>query len=142
MSTKNPVLRSAAHLLIPAILLYALYVQFHGEYGAGGGFQAGVIFTAGLVLYTLIYGVDRVAAFMPLRLAEVVAAAGLLLYITTGIAGLLFGGHFLDYSVFSEHPQQGEKIGIFLIELGVGVTIVGIVMLIFSLIVAEIDHHQ
>ena len=29
---------------IPPILLFALYVQFHGDFGPGGGFQAGVIF--------------------------------------------------------------------------------------------------
>ena len=45
---KNPILRETSHLLIPAILLFALYVQFHGDYGPGGGFQAGVIFASRL----------------------------------------------------------------------------------------------
>jgi len=37
------ILRVAAKLLMPFMLLFALYVQFHGDYGPGGGFQAGVI---------------------------------------------------------------------------------------------------
>ena len=36
-------------LILPFILLFALYVQFHGDYGPGGGFQAGVI-AAGMVI--------------------------------------------------------------------------------------------
>ena len=38
------ILREVCNLIIPAVMLYALYVQFHGDYGPGGGFQAGVIF--------------------------------------------------------------------------------------------------
>ncbi|MDX1657000.1 MAG: MnhB domain-containing protein, partial [Candidatus Competibacteraceae bacterium] len=62
------VLRVLAKLLLPQILLFALYVQFHGDYGPGGGFQAGVIFAAGFVLYTLIYGLDHARRVVPLSL--------------------------------------------------------------------------
>ena len=52
------VLRVVAKLLIPVILLFALYVQFHGDFGPGGGFQAGVIFGSGFILYALIFGTE------------------------------------------------------------------------------------
>ena len=52
------VLRVIAKLLIPFILLFALYVQFHGDFGPGGGFQAGVIFAAALILYGLVFGLE------------------------------------------------------------------------------------
>ena len=52
------VLRIVTKILMPFILLFALYVQFHGDYGPGGGFQAGVIFGAGFILYGLVYGLD------------------------------------------------------------------------------------
>ena len=54
------VLRVIARLLLPSILLFALYVQFHGDFGPGGGFQAGVIFAAGIILYGLVFGLDNV----------------------------------------------------------------------------------
>ena len=54
----QPILRVVAKLLIPYILLYAFYVQWHGDYGPGGGFQAGVIFAAGIILYALIFGLQ------------------------------------------------------------------------------------
>ena len=34
------ILRVVARAFIPFILLFGLYVQFHGDYGPGGGFQA------------------------------------------------------------------------------------------------------
>ena len=52
------ILRVVAKLLIPYILLYAFYVQWHGDFGPGGGFQAGVIFAAGIILYALIFGLQ------------------------------------------------------------------------------------
>jgi multicomponent Na+:H+ antiporter subunit B len=45
------ILRVIAKLLIPFILLFALYVQFHGDFGPGGGFQAGVILAATVIFY-------------------------------------------------------------------------------------------
>ncbi len=47
---RQTILRVVSKLLIPYILLFALYVQFHGDFGPGGGFQAGVIFAAGFIL--------------------------------------------------------------------------------------------
>ena len=42
----NVILRVVSKLLIPVILMFALYVQWHGDFGPGGGFQAGTIFGA------------------------------------------------------------------------------------------------
>ena len=53
---RDLVLRVVAKLLIPFILLFALYVQFHGDFGPGGGFQAGVIIAAAIIFYALIFG--------------------------------------------------------------------------------------
>ena len=48
--------RIVTKLIIPLILLFGLYIQFHGEYSAGGGFQAGVIIASGFILYNIIFG--------------------------------------------------------------------------------------
>lgn len=132
--TRNPILRETAHTLAPTTLLYALYVQFHGDYGPGGGFQAGVIFSVGLILYALTYGIEKAQAVLSRRTAEVLSAFGVLLYALTGVVSLLRGAAFLDYSALAQQPLSGQHLGIFAIELGVGVTIVGVVMLIFYLL--------
>ena len=64
------ILRVAAKVLIPFILLFGLYVQFHGEISPGGGFQAGVICAAAFILYALVFGLDTAQAVLPLRVAR------------------------------------------------------------------------
>jgi multicomponent Na+:H+ antiporter subunit B len=129
--TKDLLLRVIGKLLIPFILLFALYVMFHGDYGPGGGFQAGVIFAAGIVFYALIFGMDNARKVMPDWLVETLLAAGVLLYIGVGLAGLLLGGNFLDYFVLDADPIHGQHRGIFWVELGVMITVCGVMLKIF-----------
>ena len=125
------VLRVATKLLVPLILLFALYVQFHGDYGPGGGFQAGVIFSAGIVLYAMIFGLDAATAVMPIYALKRLAPLGVLLYGGVGIASMLRGGTFLDYSVLAHDPVHGQHLGILLVELGVGITVASVMVLVF-----------
>jgi len=118
------VLRAVAKLLIPLILLFALYVQFHGDYGPGGGFQAGVIFAAGLILYGLIFGLDQLKRVVPQWVVEVLIAVGVLLFGVTGLVSLFRHGHYLDYCALNHHhPAHGQHVGIILVELGVGICV-------------------
>lgn len=127
----NLVLRVAAKMLVPLIMMFALYVQFHGETGPGGGFQAGVIFAASFVLYALVFGVGAARAVAPQRVLRILMGCGVLLYAGTGLASLLAGGNFLDYNVFAERPLEGQHLGILLIELGVGITVAAVMIAIF-----------
>ena len=125
------VLRVVAKLLIPFILVFALYVQFHGDYGPGGGFQAGVIFAAAFILYGLIFGLDAVRKVAPRGLIRVLVAGGLLLYAGVGVASMLLGGNYLDYDVLAHDPVHGQHLGILLIEFGVGTTVAAVMITIF-----------
>ena len=125
------VLRVVAKFLIPVILLFALYVQFHGEYSPGGGFQAGVIFASGLILYALIFGLDNAMAVVPPGLLTVLAATGVLIYAGVGVDTMLQGGNFLDYDKLAKIPTSGQHLGIFLVELGVGVTVASVMLLLY-----------
>nr|VFJ55794.1 MAG: multisubunit sodium/proton antiporter, MrpB subunit [Candidatus Kentron sp. DK] len=123
--------RIIAKLLIPQILLFALYVQFHGDFGPGGGFQAGVIFAAGFILYGLLFGVQELRRVAPPTILRVLIAGGVLLYAGVGVAGLLLGGNYLDYDVLSHDPVHGQHLGIMLIELGVGTTVAATMTMLF-----------
>ena len=125
------VLRVVAKLLIPFILLFALYVQFHGDYGPGGGFQAGVIIAAAVIFYALIFGLPTARRLVPEWLVETMVALGVLIYAGVGACGLLLGGNFLDYFVLSHDPVEGQELGIFLVEVGVCVTVSGVMLMIF-----------
>ncbi len=130
--TGNGIVRVVAKVLLPYIFLFALYVQFHGDYGPGGGFQAGVIFGAGFILHALIFGLVETRKVMPQRVLEIGFSFGVLLYAGVGIAGMLLGGNLLDYNVLDHHdPMHGQHLGILLVELGVGVTVTMVIISIF-----------
>jgi multicomponent Na+:H+ antiporter subunit B len=142
------VLRVSAKFLIPLIALFALYVQFHGDLGAGGGFQAGVIMAAAIILHALVFGLRAAMAAVSPRLVRSIASLGVLFYAGVGIACMLNGGAFLDYDYLfppavekqipgwllgdSDHAHHwGQHFGILLIELGVLLTVAATMITIF-----------
>lgn len=125
------ILRVVAKLSIPFIMLYALYVQFHGDFGPGGGFQAGVIFGAAFILYALIFGLDNALKVAPMNVVTFFISIGLLLYAGVGVAAMLYGGQFLDYGVLASDFVSGQHLGILLVELGVGITVAAVMIAIF-----------
>ena len=128
---RHAILRVVAKILIPYILLFALYVQFHGDFSPGGGFQAGVIFATGIILYTLIFGLDRAFQTFSPRMFEIFLALGVCIYGGVGLVAMLSGGHYLDYGALSHDPVHGQHLGILLVELGVGLTVTSAMVSIF-----------
>ena len=129
--------RIVGRMVIPFILLFALYVQFHGEYSPGGGFQAGAIFAAAIILYALLEGEEQALTVLPRKLLTFLMSAGALLYGGVGVVTMLLGGNFLDYSVLSDNPVKGQQLGLLLIEAGVGITVSGVLLTIFHTFAAR-----
>jgi len=128
------VLHVVAKLLIPYILLFGLYVQFHGELSPGGGFQAGVIIASAFILYSLVFGFGKASQVITQRVLRSLAAMGVLIYAGTGLAALLLGRSFLDYYAFRiGSPQGSQQWGIMAVELGVGLTVFSVMLLLFFL---------
>ena len=125
------VLRVISRFIIPFVLMYALYVQFHGEYSPGGGFQAGVIFAAAFILHGLVFGLEQTQRVISIYAVRFMAGLGALIYSGTGVLSMIKGGAFLDYSVLSSDPVSGQKIGILVIELGVGLTVFAVMLLVY-----------
>lgn len=127
----NLILRVVSKFLIPLIFLFALYVQFHGDFGPGGGFQAGVIFSAGVILYALVFGTESAKQVIPPMVLRMLASLGILIYAGVGVASLLRGGEYLNYSVLGANQVAGQHLGILVIELGVGMTVMSVMLIIF-----------
>lgn len=125
------ILRVVTKMMVPLILIFALYVQFHGDYGPGGGFQAGVIFAAGIILYTMLFGLSTTERLFKREVIELITALGVLIYGGVGVACMLLGGNFLDYNVLRHDPVHGQHLGILLVELGVGITVASVMITIF-----------
>ena len=125
------ILRVGVKLMIPFMLLFALYVQFHADYGPGGGFQAGVIVAGAVIVYALIFGIEDAQRVVPRRLVELLVPLGVLIYAGTGVLGMLFGKNFLDYSVLGSNTPIAREWGIFLVELGVLCTVSSTMVALF-----------
>ena len=125
------ILRIAAKILIGPIFLFALYVQFHGDYGPGGGFQAGVIFAAGVILYALVFGLDHARAAIPTAIVTWCGTLGVLIFAGVGVVAMFMGGNFLDYGVLLYDAEHAQHIGILLVEAGVLVTVFGVMVTLF-----------
>lgn len=129
--------RVVGRLLVPFILLFGLYVQFHGDFGPGGGFQAGALIAAAFILYALVEGEERTLAALPQSWLIALMAGGALLYVGVGLASIIQGANFLDYSVLAADPVAGQHLGIILVEAGVGMTVTGVLLSIFHAFAAR-----
>ena len=131
MMRDTVILRVVVKLLLPVILLFALYVQFHGDYGPGGGFQAGVAAAAAIILYGMIFGIPAARQVVPQRIVYVMVPLGVLIFAGTGVVSLLFDANYLNYSPFGSEQAAGQHLGILIVELGVFVTVSSTMLGIF-----------
>lgn len=127
----NLILRIVSKALIPLIVLFALYVQFHGDFGPGGGFQAGAILSAAIILYALVFGLDAAERAVPPGLLKILASLGVMLYASVGLLAIALGGTYLDYSVLANTQVAGQHLGVLLVELGVGISVFSVLLLIY-----------
>ncbi|ACT69031.1 multisubunit Na+/H+ antiporter, MnhB subunit [Neorickettsia risticii str. Illinois] len=137
----DKVLKVLASGIIPLIILFAVYIQVHGEISPGGGFQAGVLLAASLITYSLVFGLDSLLHFLGPKTLIRQGAAGALIYLSTGLAPLLQNASFLQHShIIKSLPLLSQEIGIFVLELGVGLTVFSSIFTIymcFSLLLAK-----
>ena len=131
MHERHLIIRVVTKVLIPFILLFALYVQFHGDFGPGGGFQAGVIFASAIILYTMLFGLSTARKAINQSVIQLTSAIGVLLYGCVGVVSLLNGGSLFDYNVLSTDAVAGQHLGILIIEWGVGCTVAAVMIIIF-----------
>lgn len=128
---QHRVIQVVIKLMMPCIMLFALYVQFHGDFGPGGGFQAGVIFAAAFILHGLIFGIVETRKIISPSLLRIIMSLGVLLYAGTGVASMFLGANFLDYNVLASDPLDGQHYGIILVELGVGLTVASVMIALY-----------
>ena len=125
------IFRVTAKIIIPFALVFALYVQFHGDFGPGGGFQAGVVAAAMVIFYAIIFGLEAAQKVFPSRLVELMVPSGIAIFAGVGVISMLLGENYLNYSPLAANPALGQEYGIILVEIGVLVTVSGTMVAIF-----------
>ncbi len=108
--------------VIPLIMLFGLYVQFHGDYSPGGGFQAGILFAVGFIMYAMLVGISKARYVISMSYLRILLALGVLIYAGMGVLNMMLGGNYLDYSTLG-HGHKAQEYGVIIIEFGVGVTV-------------------
>ena len=91
----NIILKVCTKVLFTPIILFGLYVQFHGDFGPGGGFQAGVIVAAAFILYAIVFSIKDCQKIMPPKLTRIftirLSVVILLVALTTIIITMFIG---------------------------------------------------
>lgn len=117
-------------ILLPLSLVFAFYIQVHGEVSPGGGFQAGAILSSICIFYFIVYGGQRFNYPRFIKRLLGMSLYGFLIYLLMAIYTALSGGYFLEYAAITG-DSTGHKIGIFIIEIGVGITVFSALLMIF-----------
>ena len=130
---EDVIIRTVSRITIPFIQLFALYVIFHGSSSAGGGFQGGVIFASGFILFGIAYGIRDAKKRIQERITTILSSIGLYVYAGIGLFCLIFGGNYLGYGVIPLPLETAEvrKLMIELVEMGIGLTVMAIMTSIF-----------
>ena len=113
------------------IIRFGLYVQFHGDFGPGGGCQAGVIIAVAFVLHALVFVLQAGRQIISARVNLWMMVLGVTIYGAVGIVSMAKGGLFLDYTALTGSVGSGQHIGILVVEFGVGLTVPSVILALF-----------
>lgn len=132
---EDVIIQTICRILIPFIQLYGLYVIAHGHSSPGGGFQGGVILGASFILLCLSHDVQELKKRFSQRTNIIFFSIGVIIYSGIGVLCLLLGGSYLDYSwlhkILPVNSVEARSMGIFGIEVGVGITVMAVMISIF-----------
>lgn len=130
---ESAIVTTFVRVLIPLTQLFALYVLIHGHNSPGGGFQAGVIMGAAYITLALGLGREALDRHVNEPVCVALGAGGVLVYLLTGVFGMVGGGTFLDYSALPlpVSPVRARYFGILFVETGVAVAVAATVVVLF-----------
>jgi len=133
----SEVVRVVCAILSPFIAIFGLYIVAHGHYGPGGGFAGGVFVAVAVILPRITLPEEIAYRVFPPSIGPVAGATGLLLFLACGLAPMLAGGAFLDYAALEipgMEPARVRYLGILIVEIGVGIAVLGAMVLIFDVL--------
>lgn len=131
------VVRVVGVLLSPFIAMYGLYIIAHGHYGPGGGFAGGVFLAVGAILPRLTLDEELAYSLVPPILGPAAGGIGMLIFLVTGALPMFSGAAFLDYAALDAFGTEAARLrylGILVVEIGVGLTVFGAMLLVFDVL--------
>lgn len=145
MNKKKPIFNTVnkevmVSIIEPIILIYAIYVLFHGEVSLGGGFQAGALIAMTYLLDVMVSNRKKNIFTLSSHKAMEIAGLGPFIYALAGILTMLGGGLFLEYAHFPLPVDELElhSIGILMVEVGVTVGVMCTIITILNTILERV----
>lgn len=139
----SPIVILGSRLLSPYIMVFGWYVIFHGHYSPGGGFQGGALLAASILLIRVAGG-RRISRLQIQEFATTpLAVIGVVIYFATGLVSMAMGGYFLDYGMLpipGLDPAWLRYYGILIIEIGIGLAVMAILIMIYDNMVRGEDY--
>lgn len=119
------ILHTAARHIGPALWIFALWLLWRGHNAPGGGFIAGLVAGATVVLYAIAFGPADAARRLRIAPRRLIGL-GLALALGAGLAGQLFGRAFLD-ALWIDAPGIGPLGTPLIFDVGVFAVVVGVI---------------
>ncbi len=129
----------AFRMVIPILVIYAVYVLMHGEVSLGGGFQAGALLACAYLLDRISPGKGMYLPRLRTESTLLLGGLGACFYALTGILCMVGGGNFLEYGRLPlpfPHGDAAElhSVGIFMVEAGVTLCVMAVIIQILEIV--------
>ena len=145
----SDIMDAAFRIVLPIILIYGIYVLFHGEISLGGGFQAGALIACAYLLDRIIPSISIGIGHLKEETALIIAGLGVFFYVITGILPMFNGGNFLEFGKlpFGNHHTAESIVhlhsaGILMIEIGVTVCVMAVIIAILEVVLERTDFDE
>ena len=127
-------------MIEPLIMVYAIYVLFHGEVSLGGGFQAGALLGMTYLLDVMVIPDRNSLMKLPKERSAALGGVGTFVYVFTGILCMVGGGLFLEFEAlpFPIDALEKHSTGILLVEVGVTICVMSTIITILNAIMERV----
>jgi energy-converting hydrogenase B subunit I len=102
------IVRTAADIIYPFVLIFGLYIVAHGHLTPGGGFQGGAVIATGAALVIVAYSYTEVRAWLSKNVLMGQEVIGLVGFIGVALLAFAFGQVFF----FNYLNASGSLFGI------------------------------
>ena len=131
----SSILQTAARLLMPLLLLFAIFLLLRGHNQPGGGFVGGLVVAASFVLYAIAFGVDAARRALLVQ-PSTLLGVGPLVALVSGLPGVAAGKSFMT-AVWTTVPAGQAELAVgtpLVFDIGVFLAVIGVVLtIVFTL---------
>ena len=120
----DPIVRQTARVIVPAAILYGIYVIFNGHLGPGGGFSGGAVIGGALILYAVAFGFEKLERVLNIRVFRTVTALALCFYSAAKCYSFYCGANHLETIFKTGTPGAIFSAGLILpLNIAVGIVV-------------------